>query len=238
MPTITHVQHANNSDNGVSSIAVTVSSTASTNLLVGCVRWSNAVTLSSISDGTTSFTLRSTNTLLDHIALGYLLSANSGKTSITFTFSGSAGFIRAHVWEFHTDSGTWAFDAGDGNNNGTTPTSPASGSITTATPSVAVCHMENNNNSSYSSNQIGGTAAGASIPTEGTGEIYSSWYRIMTSGASVTGTSTLSGGSGVSWSASIDSFTPSGGGASTFVKLVGPAGAAGMRLASPGGLAG
>lgn len=109
----TFVQSAGNDASGSgTSLAVTVSATGSGNLLVLVAKSEvGGNTTVTASDGTSSFTagrkvIQTGADLIEQVL--YLLSSNSGKTSITVTWAAARSFRRVRVMEY---SATGAFSA-------------------------------------------------------------------------------------------------------------------------------
>ena len=103
MPTV--VQHGGNFSSGVSSLNVTVSATGAGNLIAAMVVGASGVTPTGVTDGTTGFTAFSGANITGSgtfagvtMNLYYLLSSNSGKTTITLNGSGT-GYLEIEVWE-------------------------------------------------------------------------------------------------------------------------------------------
>lgn len=109
------IQHTSNGNNtgGTSALPITVASTGAGNLLVVAIGWDAGLTISSVTDGTTGFTPATiaqadNGTLKSDIY--YLLSSNSGKTTITVNFSGTITFASAIVYEVSWVGGAAQFD--------------------------------------------------------------------------------------------------------------------------------
>lgn len=98
-------------------IPIPVSSTGSGNLLVVFVQLNAGLTVSGVSDGTSSFTQASgaavSLTGVRELDCWYLLSSNSGKTTITVTRNGAADTEHRIAWFFEVSPNagtTWGFD--------------------------------------------------------------------------------------------------------------------------------
>src|SRR3990167_91558 len=175
------VQSASASADGTgTSLNVTVSSTGAGNLIVIYVGWEGAAgSTISVSDGTSSFTLATLKDATDnHAQFLYLLVSNSGKTTITVTWSLTRTFRRAHVWEFsYTDTASLDVES----TNTATNNAPTSGVVTTTGTDEVVlgCYKE------YAalvltSPLINAVAAAGSISNSPAGSYSSTWYRILT----------------------------------------------------------
>lgn len=160
------------------------------NLLVIWVKNETAQTLSSVSDGTTTFSLgtEKTHTNNDlHGRFAYLLSGNAGAKTITATFTSSAAtFRRIIVCEFsHTAAAV--FDTQNtGSGTSTAPIVIASGSITTnAGAGLALGGYSEYSNDVMNTPRVA-TNAATGKPNSTSSGLPWMWYYI-TSGA-VTGT--------------------------------------------------
>lgn len=125
-----------NGDAGSTTVASPSITVTAGNLVVAWVKWETATTVSSVSDGTTTF---SAGTLKAHANTDlngqffYLLSGNSGAKTITVTFSASTPFRRIIVSEFsHTVSAVFDTQNTGSGAGATGPVVIASGSVTTA----------------------------------------------------------------------------------------------------------
>lgn len=171
-------------------VTATVSGIGAGDLLVAWVKSETASTLSSISDGTSSFTMATEKTHSNndlHGRFGFLLSGNSGATTITATFSANATFRRMIVCQFtHTSAAQFDTEAtGTG-----TSTTPATASLTTCSGAglVVVGYSEYSSANASTLQVAGNTATG--MPT--TQPSYKTWtWRYVTSGT-ITGTGNCS----------------------------------------------
>lgn len=101
------VQHTSNSSvASATTVAVTISATAANSLVVvGCSAWDVTRTVSSVSDGTNTYTQATGAASVGFVAGGvdfwYFLKVGSGITTVTITFSGAAGTFdkQGIVWE-------------------------------------------------------------------------------------------------------------------------------------------
>lgn len=97
---------------------LTIPSTSSGNLLrVFAVDNAGSHYISSVSDGTNSFTVPSScESTKDSAGLqsncAYLLSSNSGKTSLSITMTGNSTSVYFSYWEVHKPTGSWTLDSG------------------------------------------------------------------------------------------------------------------------------
>jgi hypothetical protein len=100
------------------------------NLIIFVAVWEGSATLSSVSDGTSSLSLRSENVWDNKIQMAYLLSANSGDRTYTPTFSGtpSARTI-TYVAEFSA-GGTHTFSTDIITGHANTGTTIVTGNVT------------------------------------------------------------------------------------------------------------
>ena len=181
---------SNENGNGASGtqVTVSVSGVVAGDFVVACGANASSVDLSSISDGTSSFTLRPSNsggTLRCQSA--YLLSSSaSGSLTYTFTWASACVAREAHVYVFNPGGGTQAYDT---ESNGTyvpSGTSINTGNIATAsTDEAVVAFCYHNAAETASSKLINGVAADGTLDPGGS---MSSWYKIFAS--------TFSGGGG------------------------------------------
>lgn len=121
---------------------------AAGDLIVTCPNFSIAgvAVLTSISDGTSNLTLLPVEyaapSVYSAIQCGYLLNANSGNRTYTFSFSPAAGGGNFIVAEFHSTSGSWYLDTNVDapygfNVGGANGTASSSGSLASITASGA-----------------------------------------------------------------------------------------------------
>lgn len=115
------VQHASNSCGGGATCAVTVTSTTAGNLLVAFgannTGANNLVFSSMTGEGTWTHcsgghvaTLNAGSTTFYQVDCAYILSATGGTTSLTWTWSASAGKSTIEIIEVSRTSGSWALD--------------------------------------------------------------------------------------------------------------------------------
>ena len=216
------VQKAGNTFTGTTG-SVTVNSTGSGNLILVSVKdESGSATSVAVSDGTTSFTVTDTHNFGGasgfNLTWAYLLSSNSGKTSIDVTM-GASRECQVSVWEISPTGGsTWALDVGGtgsfAQGNSATPTS---GDVTTTGTDEAVFGAYADfSGSTPSTFQINGVAADDSkIQT-----FSASWVRLL--GATFTNGHANCTISANEWIAGIIAFkATAGGGGPTAAQLSG-----------------
>jgi len=137
---VTLVQHATNRNTAsAATVAITVSSTGSGNLIVVGCRNDGGHTVSGVSDGTNAFTqfasaaIAGTGSLAGvNLDVWYLLSSTSGKTTITITYNASALYNKdGWVWEV-SGMGTVSTDGvNTGHNTGSAGSVETGVSVTT-----------------------------------------------------------------------------------------------------------
>lgn len=180
------VGKASNSNVGSApTIAVSVGSVQAGDLVWVFAGDDDSQTITSVSDGTSSFTpLTGASTGSAHGRGFYLLSSvATGTVTYTATFNATALFRSIGAWVFRPTS---AATFNQQNIGTTTDGTLNSGSITTAVSDVLVVAGDSNSIGLHTSLQIGGVAATDS-DTSGTGAI---WYRATTGNVSATGTAT------------------------------------------------
>lgn len=205
--TFQYIQSWNNSASaGATTIAVTVSGITSGNLLVAWVTNESANTNSTVagnSSGTwTSATNRNHGNNDMHGRFSYLLSGDSGDTTITATFSASSTFRKIIVSEWRSST-TAIFDA----ENGTTGSSATlgSGNITTAGAGLILAGATQYDGATLSLPLIG-TNSGVNIPDA---ELTSRVWAVQTSGATTAAASGIWSFSSA-WIGSVLSFKGTG----------------------------
>lgn len=134
------VQHAANSNAAnANQITVTVTSTGAGNLIVVGASNGNNRTITSVTDGTTTFTQATgaaaqDTTLTSRSDIWYLLSSNAGKTTLTISFSGAAATFNKAAWAWEVSGmNSPTFGTGNAVNTGAQAGGIATGpSFTTA----------------------------------------------------------------------------------------------------------
>lgn len=171
------------------------------NLIVLYAKWEDVVGSCTVTDGTTSLTMGTSNSAAigpcSHF--GWLLSANSGNKTYTVTFPASAAFKRILIAEF-SYSGTAAFDAETSTRSNAT--SITSGNITTTgTDEVVFGSYAEYSSLTRSAHQINGVAADAVITAATNTDM---WYRIVS--ATFTGQATATLADAGDWTCHIIGF--------------------------------
>ena len=151
--TIVHSCTSNSTTKSGTTVPIcTINGQTAGNLNVSCIYILSAygATTFSISDGTTTFTMRTAQHLTvsyntSYQICGYNLSANSGNKSFVMSCGGdnpncySMDQIEAWVAEISSSTGTWHFDSGNGSNSGnSTSTASSSGTFSTSGTTEAI----------------------------------------------------------------------------------------------------
>jgi len=159
-----------------------------------------------ISDGTSSFAVRSVNargTAQPWGCFGYLLSANAGNKTITASWTTSQGFCRLRVVEV-AYTGNIAFDIDNSTADGDTANLATGTITTTAADSFVVAADGEYSGVSPSSPLIGGAAADGSISGTGNDAHCMMWWKKFASiQTNIAGSATSNAGD---WVASIIAF--------------------------------
>lgn len=183
------------SETSNTTVAVTLNSVGSGNLVACWVSQFGATTTISVSDGS-SLTAGTKATLSDDEAEGqwfYTLSATSGNRTYTATLGAARQYKSIHCYRY-TYTGTAALDQQNSGQTVGGGTAVASGNITTtAAVAVVLAGYLDVIAGSATSEQIGGVAASHTLDdaTLGTG-VAESWDRILSSTATLQATATSS----------------------------------------------
>lgn len=199
------------SGTSLDSNAVSLTGVGAGNLIAIWFKTEGTVGTPTCSDGTSSLTVRSVNTHANndlHGCFAYLLSANSGNRTYTFTPGGSPSFQRIIVMEFSLSAAA-TFDTDIATADGTS-TAPNSGNITTAgTDELVLGGYGEYSDSTLSARLINGSAADANVDASAT----SMWRRAVN--ATFTGAASATLSPSAAWICSAIAFQIGGGGGAT-----------------------
>lgn len=185
-----HVQSSTARNFTVASLGATITAGITGNTLMGYVWWDvTTETLTSITDGTNTYTLVNNPTLgnTERSAMFYASNITGAPTTITATLSASVGDVRMVV---HEASGLLTAGALDTNaiNYQSFPTAGndvlTSGSVTTTTNGQYVFGAT----SSEFATEATGSGTGFTLAESGTANRVSSEYKIQTTGAALAAT--------------------------------------------------
>lgn len=193
-----------NSGTSADSNTVQVANVVAGNLIVLWFKTEGTIGTPTVSDGTSSLSVRPVNSHGNgdlHGFFAYLLSANSGNpVTYTVTPGGSGSFKRIVAMQFSYTGGSISFDTDIATADGTS-TAPNSGNITTTgTDELVLGGYGEYSDSTVSSRLINGSAADGNVDSSQT----SLWRRAV--GATFTGAASCTIGPSAAWICSAIAF--------------------------------
>jgi hypothetical protein len=200
-------------------VAVNLSGIVAGDLIVAFAGNASDSTMT-LSDGTSSFTGLTAQSLASKQIRGFYLLASvaTGTVTYTATFAPTAVSKELHVWAFNPGSAV-SLDTERHDGQAASSTAVSSGSITTTgTDEVVVAAVYQGSNAAVTVMQIGGVNAATTIAPGGN---QASWDRILT--GTLTGSATATLASAQTWLCSVQAFKTGGGGATTLTPGAGAA---------------
>lgn len=165
-----------------SSLALAAQNLTSGHMNIACVKWEASVNLSTITDTAgntyTLLTQQNHSSSEPRVRCGYVLSATGNASNVvTFTFSGSASYMRGAVHSFSYTGGSAVLDGEIGSTEDDSDLTPSSNTLTTTgTDEVCLAIHGDYTSQSFSSTTINGVAHSGSPIDLGDTII---WYRLL-----------------------------------------------------------